>query len=164
MEASACSPSVVLPLLSGPYTSTMRPRGMPPPRHRSSVNDPDGKVSLRVPPRPGTGPASTTRTGRSSCGCPPAQAQVQRQRPGREGLPAGAPPPRHRSSVNDPDGKVSLRVPPAPLLTPRSTATLTPPPSLLSPSRARGSTRGHADIKRVRKIKSATRLALFSAR
>jgi hypothetical protein len=104
MEASACSPSVVLPLLSGPYTSTMRPRGMPPPRHRSSVNDPDGKVSLRVPPRPGTGPASTTRTGRSSCGCPPAQAQVQRQRPGREGLPAGAPcAAPHASQHGNPD-------------------------------------------------------------
>jgi hypothetical protein len=54
MEASACRPSVVLPELSGPYSSTMRPRGRPPPRQRSSVNDPDGNVSLhaRRPPPP----------------------------------------------------------------------------------------------------------------
>ena len=44
-SARACRASVVLPLLSGPYTSTIRPTGRPPPRALSSVRAPVEKVA-----------------------------------------------------------------------------------------------------------------------
>src|SRR5215469_9356426 len=44
--ARACSATVVLPLLSGPYTSTIRPRGRPPrPRATSRAIEPVGITS-----------------------------------------------------------------------------------------------------------------------
>mmetsp|Transcript_10583 Transcript_10583/g.41345 ORF Transcript_10583/g.41345 Transcript_10583/m.41345 type:complete len:289 (-) Transcript_10583:29-895(-) len=45
ISAMACSARVVLPDDSGPYTSTMRPRGMPPPSAMSRVIAPEGKVA-----------------------------------------------------------------------------------------------------------------------
>jgi hypothetical protein len=45
--ATACRATVVLPLLSGPYISTTRPRGRPPmPSATSSAIDPVGITSI----------------------------------------------------------------------------------------------------------------------
>src|SRR5579859_1151852 len=96
--ATACSASDVFPLLSGPYISTMRPRGRPPrPSATSSAIDPVGITSIgsRVSsPRRMTEPLPNcrsiwSRADSRALSLSPARSRVDLVFPAIGGLPAG---------------------------------------------------------------------------